>query len=77
VSDGARYVAMIAAFALAVTAHVTIVWGLAWQRPKWRAAAALLVLPLAPWWAWRARMHLRALAWAVGVVVYAATAFVR
>ena len=49
-------VTLIVAFALLVTAHVAITYGLAWRPPRWRAAAAFVIAPLAPYWAWRERM---------------------
>lgn len=70
-NDGVAFVAVVVAFAIAVTAHVTIVFGLARRGPKWHAAAALFLVPLAPYWALRERMRARAAMWIVGVVVYA------
>ena len=42
---------LVLAFATLVTVHVAIVLGLAWRYPRWRALAALVVPPLAPYWA--------------------------
>jgi hypothetical protein len=67
--DDVLAVALVLAFATLVTAHVAIVVGLAVRRPRWRAAAALLAVPLAPYWAWRG-MRARAIAWLAGVAVY-------
>ena len=38
---------IIIAFALFVTAHVAITYGLAFRPPRWRAPVAFLVAPLA------------------------------
>jgi hypothetical protein len=66
------YLATILGFALFVTAHVTIVFGLATRPPRWRAPVALFVPPFAPLWAVRDRMRVRAVAWLAGAVVYVA-----
>ena len=69
-TDLVLYVATVLSFALAITAHVTIVVGLAARTPRARALAALVVAPLAPYWAVRERMRVRAAAWVVGLVGY-------
>jgi len=70
--------ALLVAFALMVTAHVAITIGLARRAPRWRAPVAFLVLPLAPYWAWRGQMKVRAGIWAGALVLYAmATAMAR
>jgi len=61
---------LVLSFATLVTAHVTLVLGLAGHPPRWRALAALVVLPLAPWWGRSERMNARVAAWAVGAVGY-------
>jgi hypothetical protein len=58
------------AFVMSVAIHVAIVIGLA-RRKWWRGLVALVVPPLAPWWAWGARMRVRTWAWGVAVLVYA------
>lgn len=62
---------LVLAFATAVTAHVTLVFGLARRAPRWHALIALVVPPLAPVWGMRARMTVRSVAWVTGVVAYA------
>ena len=71
-SDGVAFVALVIAFATCVTAHVCIVFGLARRPPHWHAAAALVVVPLALYWAVRAKMYGRAAAWVLGVASYVA-----
>lgn len=61
---------IVLSFALLATAHVTIVVGLARRSPRWRALAALVLLPLAPYWALRARMRVRGVAWLFAFVAY-------
>ena len=69
--------AMIAAFALFVTAHVTIALGLVCRAPRWRGLVAFVLPPLAPYFAARAKMRVRASAWMCALVVYAVTRFVQ
>jgi hypothetical protein len=64
-------VALVLAFASWVTAHVALVAGLAVRRPRWRAVAALAIVPLAPWWGRTEGMHRRTVAWVVGALAYA------
>lgn len=63
-------IGLVISFALLVTAHVAIVYGLAWRTPRWRAPAAFFLTPLAPYWAWREHMRIRAALWAGAVVLY-------
>jgi hypothetical protein len=62
--------ALVLAFAVLVTVHVTIVAGLLGRAPRWRALPALVVAPLAPYWAWRT-MRRRALVWVASAAAYA------
>lgn len=61
---------LVVAFAILVTTHVVIVFGLAGVPPRWRAFVALVVPPLAPYWAWR-WMRGRSILWIVGAASYA------
>ena len=67
--------ALVALLALAllsfVSAHLALVVGLALRAPRWHAAVALLVAPLAPFWGLRAGMRRLALAWLVSLGLYA------
>ena len=47
---------LILAFATMATIHVAIVLGLAVRDPRWRAIVALVVPPLAPYWALQSGM---------------------
>jgi len=62
--------AVVVAFSTLVTAHLTLVVALASRPPRWRAAAALIVAPLAPLWGWRDARK-RAVAWVASAIVYA------
>ena len=61
---------LVVAFALFITAHVAIAYGLAVRPPRWRAGVALLAAPLAPYWAWREHMRIRAAMWSAALVLY-------
>lgn len=62
---------LLAAVVTLLAAHVAIVIGLAKERAWTDALLALLVVPLAPYWAWRDGMKRRAYAWLAGVGLYA------
>jgi hypothetical protein len=61
-----------AALAIFVAAHGVLVVGLARRRAWGRAAIALLVPPLAPWWGYRAGMRVATLAWCAALLLYTA-----
>jgi hypothetical protein len=72
VRDALELACLVVAFAAAVIAHLAIVVGL-WSRgPRWRAAVALVAVPLAPYWALRAGMPARAAVWLASGVGYVA-----
>jgi hypothetical protein len=71
--DAVVVAALVVAFAILVTAHVSLGVGLARRAPRWQCALALVALPLAPWWGWRQRMRIRSVVWVVAAVVYAVT----
>jgi len=61
---------LVLAFAVVVTAHASLVAGLAWRAPRWRALVVLVVPPLAPYWGWNA-LRRRSVVWVVGATAYA------
>lgn len=61
---------LVVAFATLLTAHVALLFGLATRPPRWRAAAAAVVAPLAPFWGLRAGMPARSALWLASAVVY-------
>lgn len=58
-----------------VTAHLSIVYGLVWRPPRWRAPVALVTVLPGLVWAWRERMHVRAALFVLGAVAYALAAW--
>jgi hypothetical protein len=60
---------LVLAFAVVVTAHVTLVASLAWQTPRWRALVALVVPPMAPYWGWNG-LRRRSVLWVVAAAAY-------
>jgi hypothetical protein len=70
VKDIALLSATVVAFAVLVTTHCTIVYGLAGRAPRWRALAALFVFPLAPLWGLREGMRFRCATWVGALVIY-------
>ena len=69
-SDQTVVVIVVLFFAVAVASHVAIAFGLLRRTPRWRAPIALLAPPLAPYWAMREGMPVRALFWLAAVVGY-------
>jgi hypothetical protein len=61
---------IVLSFAVLVTAHLSIVVALARRAPRWRFVAALVVAPLAPYWAMKEQMYLRAGAWLAAALAY-------
>jgi hypothetical protein len=59
-----------AALVVLLAAHGTLVVGLARKGPWHRAAAALLVPPLAPWWGYRAGLRVATIAWCAALALY-------
>jgi hypothetical protein len=70
VKDIVLFLTTVFAFALLVTAHCAIVFGLFRRSRPWRAPVALAIAPLAPFWALRERMWFRACVWTAGATVY-------
>ncbi|MGH7281475.1 MAG: hypothetical protein ACRELY_08140 [Polyangiaceae bacterium] len=64
-------VAAIVSCALLLIAHVSIIAALATRPPRWRALAAFVVPPLAPYWALREKLRGRAATWIASAVIYA------
>jgi hypothetical protein len=63
---------LVASFATLVTTHLAIALRLTWRvRPRYRGLIALVIVPMAPIWAWGQRWTRLTLLWIGGVVVYA------
>ena len=61
---------LVSSFAILCSAHVALALGLTWKKPRWRGPVALLLPPLAPYWGYGAKMHLRAVLWVAAFCVY-------
>jgi hypothetical protein len=59
------------ALAVHFGSHVAIVIGLARERAFVRAAIALIISPLAPYWGWKAGMRRRVIVWSTALALYA------
>jgi hypothetical protein len=70
VKDTFIVITLVVAFALFVTAHVAVTYGLATREPRWRAAVGFFFAPLGVYWAWRGQMRVRAGAAAGALVLY-------
>ncbi len=70
-TDAPLFVTTIVAFAAGLTAHLTIAIALVSRRPRWRAPAALIIAPLALYFAVHERMWIRGGVWIAAAVVYA------
>lgn len=64
------FVFLVVSFATWITLHVAVVSALARRMPRWRAPIALVIVPLAPLFAFRAGVKRRAIAWSASFVVY-------
>jgi len=62
--------ALVLACAIFITVHVTIAFGLLRRHPRWRAPLAFVIAPLAPIFAWREHMRIRAGLWTGALVLY-------
>ncbi|HEY1692378.1 MAG TPA: hypothetical protein VGG39_09455 [Polyangiaceae bacterium] len=60
---------LVLAFAVFVTTHVALAFGLSSQKPRWQALLALFVPPLAPYWGWRG-LRVRTVLWGASAAVY-------
>lgn len=61
------------ALGLLATAHVALVAALFWLKPRWRALAALLVPPLAPYYGWQEKRYVWSGLWLIASVAYLAS----
>jgi hypothetical protein len=52
-------------------AHATLLVSLVTRKPRYRAAVALAVPPLAPFWGWQIGFRGRVYVWGAALVVYA------
>ena len=72
--DYAVLAALLVSFATLLTTHVVIAVRLTLRaRPRYRGVVALLVPPLAPWWAYQEHWGRLVLLWVGAVAVYLVT----
>ncbi len=69
--DAAILGCLLVSFATLVTAHVVIVVRLGAREPRYRAPLALLVPPLAPYWAATNKWRRSEWCWLAAVLLYA------
>lgn len=63
-------VALLGSFAALLTVHIAAVFGIAKKRAFGHAAGALVLPPLAPFFAFSRGMHVRAVMWCVFAAIY-------
>lgn len=68
--EAIRLVILAIAFGVLTTAHVALLFVLAGQPPRWRAVAALIVPPLAPYWGWQEQARFASATWVFGLIAY-------
>lgn len=61
---------MVGAFALLVTTHFALAFGLVFRRPRWRGPLALLVPPLAPYFGMLEKLRVRSWLWLAALALY-------
>ncbi len=62
--------AVLLGFAILVTTHLAIVVGLVRKHPRWRALAALVLVPMAPYYALVEGMRKRGILWLLASTIY-------
>ncbi|MEZ4219510.1 MAG: hypothetical protein R3B13_01185 [Polyangiaceae bacterium] len=61
---------LVGSFAVLVTTHVAISYGLLRREPWWRGPIAFVFAPVAPLWAMESGMKRRAALWIIALCVY-------
>jgi hypothetical protein len=69
--DAAVTIGVVLTFAILVTVHAAILFGLGRRRRLGEVLAALVVPPLAPYWAFLRGMRARGVAWIASAALYA------
>jgi hypothetical protein len=64
--------ALVVALLVFLGAHAALLVSLAARPPRYRALVALVVPPLAPYWAWRSALRTRVYVWLGSLALYAA-----
>lgn len=71
--DLAVVVLLLGSFVVFWAVHLLIVLRLARTGPAWHALVALVALPMAPYWAARAKLRVHAALWCIACVLWGAT----
>ena len=64
--------ALLLSFATVVVAHVAIAFKLLWRKQRYRGIVALVIPPLAPWWAYSENWRRWCWLWVGAVLAYTA-----
>ena len=70
--DMVSYGALVLSFALWVTVHVSLSWGLLTRRPAWHGLLGFFVIPLAPLFGFKQELRGRAILWLASLGAYTA-----
>lgn len=69
--DGVVLVALLVSFATLVSVHLAIAVRMVWRvRPRYRGLVALIVVPLAPLWAYEQRWRRMSATWVTALGIY-------
>jgi hypothetical protein len=74
--DTAVFLWIVISFAVFVTAHVTLAFGLTVRKPAWRGPVSLLLVPMAPYWGYLEGLRARTYLWAFGLGSYLTALYV-
>ncbi len=70
--DIVSYAVLVVSFALWVTVHVSLSWGLVTRRPAWHGVLGFVVIPLAPLFGFKQELRGRAILWLMSLAAYTA-----
>lgn len=73
--DIARLTLLAGGFGVLACAHLVLLCGLFFRRPRWRALLSLVVAPLAPYYGFIDGRRAWSAVWLAGLLVYATGAF--
>jgi predicted cobalt transporter CbtA len=68
--DIVSYAVLALSFAVWVTVHVALSWGLLTRRPAWHGLLGFFVIPLAPLFGFKQELRTRAILWLAALGVY-------
>ena len=70
--DVLSYAALVLSFALWVTVHFSLSWGLLKRRPAWHGVLGFMVIPLAPLFGFKQQLKGRVVLWLASLAGYIA-----